>query len=101
MQNFGEIKFKIDQEYTEYDFTDQKIIKFYYAPRLHTRRDVFFKIILTDIESNEQMGDIPISTHMLVDSFKDNPSLIIEKTAEFFEGVSLVYKIYQLVSKLQ
>ena len=41
------------------------------------------------------MGDIPISTHMLVDTFKDDKITVIEEKKDFFEGVSLTYKIHQ------
>lgn len=77
LQNFGELRFVLQKEFHKLEFEDGQIIKFFYIPRLTSRKDVFFKITLNDVQDNEQIGDIPISTNMLADTFgKDKDAII-------------------------
>lgn len=41
------------------------------------------------------MGDIPLSTNMLAETFEQDSNAVIEERKEFFEGVTLKYKIYR------
>lgn len=56
---------------------------------------MFFKIVLSDVDADEQISDIPISTSMLVESFSKNRNQVIEKEEELAEGVLLRYSIFQ------
>ena len=58
------------------------------------KKDIFFKIVLSDVENEEQIGEISLSTNMLSETFAKNKDTVIEEAAEFEEGVLLSYKIY-------
>ena len=95
LQNYGELRFVLGRKYRKLVFEEGQIIKFFYMPRLTSRKDVFFKVILTDVESNEQIGDIPISTNLLAETFGRDKNAVIEETDAFYPGVNFHYKIYQ------
>lgn len=77
LQNYGELRFVLERKFSKLEFEDGQIIKFFYMPRSTSRKDVFFKVILIDVENNEQIGDIPISTNLLAETFRKDKNAVI------------------------
>jgi hypothetical protein len=50
--------------------------------------------VLGDLETREHLGDITISTYMLAEVFGKDRTAVVEEQKEFFDGVTLHYKIY-------
>ena len=61
-------------------FGEHRFIKFYYLPRMTNRKDVFFKIVLSDLGTDEQIGDVKVSSNMLMETFSKDRSEVIEMT---------------------
>lgn len=61
-------------------FQENNTIRFFYTPRVFAKKDVFYRMTLIDVQSNEQVGEIPLSTNHFTEVFGNDKREVIEKT---------------------